>query len=52
MQRSMARIFSRTIRVTLPECPFDGEVDAWQFEGVLHWTCPVCGAEHDEDDRE
>ena len=34
------------------ECPFDGEVYAWAYGGVLHWTCPVCGYEHEEDGRD
>ena len=27
-------------------CPFDGEVDAWSFEGLMHWQCPLCDWEH------
>lgn len=43
-------IASHAVVVVLPECPFiDMEVDAWAYGGVLHWTCPVCGAEYDED---
>lgn len=35
------------------ECPFEGEVTVWGDEfGVPHWTCPVCGNEHEEDPRE
>lgn len=34
----------------LPECPFiDGEVYAWAYDGVLSWTCPVCGGEYEEE---
>lgn len=31
-------------------CTFDGEVDAQVWNFTLTWTCPWCGAEH-EDDR-
>lgn len=32
------------------ECKFEGEVDAEVFDLTACWTCPWCGAEH-EDDR-
>jgi len=30
-------------------CTFEGEVDAYQMtrDGVLYWTCPVCGEERE-----
>jgi len=34
--------------VTAP-CPFVGEVDAAAFRGQTWWTCPVCGAENEEE---
>lgn len=41
------------VTVTVPECPFiDGEVYAWSYNGVLTWTCPVCGHEYTEDARD
>ena len=41
------------VAITLPECPvIDFEVGAWAFGGVLHWTCPVCGREYEEDGRD
>lgn len=33
-------------------CPFEGEVIAQAYGGVLTWTCPVCGYEHEEDGRD
>lgn len=29
-------------------CDFSGPVDAWVDGGSATWTCPSCGAEHDE----
>ena len=36
---------------TVPECPVvDTEVTVWGGDdGLLHWTCPVCGFEHEEE---
>jgi hypothetical protein len=31
------------------ECGFSGEVDAEWFGNVRRWTCPWCGAEHEDD---
>jgi hypothetical protein len=36
----------------LDECPFEGEANAWSYGGVLHWECPVCGHEYEEDGRD
>ena len=51
IQHRMRRFFSRMITVTLPVCPFAGEVEAWMYQGVTHWTCPVCGHEYEEESR-
>lgn len=41
------------VTITVPECPFiDGEAYAWVYNGVLVWTCPVCGHEYTEDRRD
>ena len=41
------------VTITLPDCLFiDMEVPAWSYGGVLHWKCPVCGHEYEEDERE
>lgn len=50
MQQSMKRFFSRMLTVSLDECPFSGEVEAWSYGKVLHWTCPVCEREYEESD--
>ncbi|MEI7890281.1 MAG: hypothetical protein WCI34_08215 [Actinomycetes bacterium] len=52
IQMSLRRMLSRMVTVTLPVCPFEGEVEAWMYQHVTHWECPVCGTSHDEDDRE
>lgn len=36
-------------RECLEECRFAGEVEAWSYGSVLHWTCPMCGTEHEEE---
>lgn len=51
MQMTLRRSLSRMVTITLDVCPFDGEVEAWEYHGVTHWTCPVCGDEHEEDSR-
>ena len=30
------------------DCRWIGEVDAWGYQGTLHWTCPECNTEHEE----
>ena len=37
--------------ITMENCPFESEVEAWAHRGMLHWTCPLCGTEHEEDDE-
>lgn len=37
------------IPVELDECQFTGDVEASSYNGVLWWTCPMCGAEHEEE---
>lgn len=51
MQHSLRGALSRMITVTLDTCPFEGEVAAWRYERVLHWMCPLCGAEYSEDEN-
>lgn len=38
--------------ITVPNCPFEGEVEAMRYSehSGLMWTCPLCDAEHDEED--
>ena len=31
------------------ECGFEGEVSCWSYQGVMHWECPDCGHEYEED---
>lgn len=31
-------------------CDFSGEVDKVADRGLIFWTCPKCGAEHEERD--
>ena len=39
--------------ITVAECPcIDVEVDAWSYGGTLHWTCPACEHEYEEDERD
>lgn len=50
------RALSRTsesgfVEVDLNDCVYVGAVDAWSYGGVTHWTCPLCGTEHDIDER-
>ena len=36
-------------KIDQEQCPYEGKADAWSYGGVLHWTCPMCGAEHEEE---
>lgn len=31
------------------DCEFDGNVDAWGYGAVVHWVCPECGSENEEE---
>lgn len=47
------QLLSNCVEVEVEECPaIDMEVDAWAYGGILHWTCPVCGHEYEEDRRD
>jgi hypothetical protein len=38
-----------TMDLDMDECPWiDGEVYAETFQGVMSWTCPLCGRLHEE----
>ena len=34
------------------DCPWEGDVSAWAYGGVLHWTCPICRYDHEEIENE
>ena len=51
MQRTLRRALSRVLDITVT-CPFDGEITVWSYHGVSHWTCPMCGHEHSENEKE
>lgn len=34
-----------------PTCTFAGKVDVNYAGWTAHWTCPTCGAEHEDDDE-
>jgi len=37
------------VPLDMDECPWiDGEVYAETFQGVMSWTCPLCGKLHEE----
>lgn len=40
---------THTFMVDFDECPFEGEVAAYGYRGLIEWTCPLCGFEHEED---
>lgn len=42
---------SEVEETVVPTCPLvDEEVTVWGGDdGLLHWTCPVCGHEHEEE---
>jgi hypothetical protein len=48
-----AELAAAAVTLTAERCPFiDGEVYAWASSGALHWGCPVCGHEYEEDERD
>lgn len=49
---SEAVLYNRDVcTISVEECPFEGEVWVTQNYrgGVLHWECPLCKTEHEED---
>lgn len=37
------------VQIDVEQCQFNGKADAWEYGGVLHWTCPLCGWEYEEE---
>lgn len=52
IQYELKKIIAHLLTVAVVDCPFEGTVDAWAHDGRLHWTCPVCGHEYEEDQRD
>ena len=48
----LRRLVGGIITTLLPKCDWEGEVEAWSYGGTLHWTCPLCGYEQEEDQND